>query len=148
MGADNWDTEPARRYHERTKHTVASVRAGGRYLDWDDRPQPLKQYVALDPLPLPDGRLARLLSWGAGVLRTRELPGGDAYHFRTYSSAGALYPVEVYVAPAELGGPAPGLYHFHPRELVLRACASATYARAWPRQPTPPSSPRPAPSSS
>jgi hypothetical protein len=34
--------------------------------------------------------------------------------FRTYSSAGALYPVEVYVATAD------GLFHFHPRELGLR----------------------------
>jgi SagB-type dehydrogenase family enzyme len=35
------------------------------------------------------------------------------YDFRTYSSAGALYPIEVYVATAD------GLFHFHPRELAL-----------------------------
>jgi SagB-type dehydrogenase family enzyme len=116
----NWDTEAARTYHERTKHTVASVRAGGRYLDWENRPHPFKEYVALDRVPLPDGRLGRLLRWGAGVIRTRVLPGGDAYHFRTYSSAGALYPVEVYVACADADALPAGLYHFDPLEPALR----------------------------
>jgi SagB-type dehydrogenase family enzyme len=120
VGATNWETEPARRYHERTKHTFASVHAGGHYLDWENRPNPFKEYVGLDPAPLPEDRLARLLRWGAGVVRTRTLPGGDAYHFRTYSSAGALYPVEVYVACADLRGLPAGLYHFHPLELMLR----------------------------
>jgi SagB-type dehydrogenase family enzyme len=49
-----------------------------------------------------------LLRLGAGVVRRR----GD-YDFRTYSSAGALYPIELYVATAH------GLFHFHPRELAL-----------------------------
>jgi SagB-type dehydrogenase family enzyme len=120
MGATNWDREPARRYHEHTKHTFGSVRAGGHYLDWENRPHPFKEYVGLDPLPLPAGRLGRLLRWGAGVVRTRRVPGGDVYHFRTYSSAGALYPVEVYVACADLPDLPAGLYHFHPLELALR----------------------------
>jgi SagB-type dehydrogenase family enzyme len=47
-------------------------------------------------------------------VRTRRLPGDETYHFRTYSSAGALYPVEVYGALSD------GLYHFHPQELALR----------------------------
>ena len=50
-----------------------------------------------------------MLRLGAGVVRRR----GD-YEFRTYSSAGALYPIEIYVATAD------GLFHFHPRELGLR----------------------------
>ena len=120
MGAMTWDVEAARSYHERTKHTFASVRAGGHGLDWGNRPHPFKDYVDLDPLPVPEGRLERLLRWGAGVVRTRELPGGDVYHFRTYSSAGALYPVEVYLACGDIGGLPAGLYHFHPLELALR----------------------------
>jgi len=116
------------------------------YLDWDNRPKPFKEYRGLEPLPLPPDvselhvgtgdaiasaaepasvpltlpALTRLLRWGAGVVRTRALPGGDTYHFRTYASAGALYPVEVYVACAELPGIPAGLYHFHPGELALR----------------------------
>jgi SagB-type dehydrogenase family enzyme len=120
VGVANWHTEPARGYHEGTKHTFASVRAGRHYLDWENRPHPFKEYVDLAPVALPEGRLARLLRWGAGVVRTRSLPGGDVYHFRTYSSAGALYPVEVYVACAEGPNLPAGLYHFHPLELALR----------------------------
>jgi SagB-type dehydrogenase family enzyme len=116
----NWDTDAARRYHERTKHTFESVRRSARFLDWDNRPHPFKEYVGLDAVPLPEGQnLSWLLRWGAGVVRTRGL-GPDAYHFRTYSSAGALYPVEVHAACADLGDLAAGLYHFHPLERALR----------------------------
>ena len=110
----NWDTDAARRYHERTKHTVESVRGSARFLDWDNRPHPFKEYLDLESVPLPkELDLSWLLRWGAGVVRTRGL-GPETYHFRTYSSAGALYPIEVYVATAD------GLFHFHPRELGLR----------------------------
>jgi SagB-type dehydrogenase family enzyme len=60
----------------------------------------------LEPIPR---ELERLLRLGAGVVRRRR-----GYDFRTYSSAGALYPIEVYVATAD------GLFHFHPQELRLR----------------------------
>jgi nitroreductase len=103
--------EPARivrDYHERTKHTFGSVRRSGRALDWSNFPRPFKEYVGLEGEPLPDG-LPRLLRLGGGVVRSR----GD-YHFRTYSSAGALYPNELYVSRPE------GLFHFHPGELALR----------------------------
>jgi SagB-type dehydrogenase family enzyme len=137
----------ALRFHERTKHSVESVRRVGHRLDWDNRPNPFKEYRGLEALPLPGELprydtpaldalagpgaerraaelrlpdLARLLRWGAGVVRARRLAGGETYHFRTYPSAGALYPVEVYIACAELPGLAGGLYHFHPGELALR----------------------------
>jgi hypothetical protein len=126
----NWDADEARRYHERTKHSPESVRASAHYLDWGNRPQPFKEYEGIEPLPLSDeltqpqraaldaiadgaGRtpaplalpdLARPVRWGAGVVRTQRLAGGETYHFRTYSSAGALYPIELYVACADLRG--------------------------------------------
>lgn len=142
----SWNPAEARRYHERTKHSFESVRRSGHYLDWKNRPNPFKQYLDVEPLPLPGDPpqpdvaalhaiaadattaarsvalpdLARLLRWGAGVARTRKVPGGETYHFRTYPSAGALYPIEVYLASPELPGLAAGLYHFHPRELAVR----------------------------
>jgi SagB-type dehydrogenase family enzyme len=116
----NGDTDAARRYHEGTKHTFESVRRSARLLDWDNRPHPFKEYVDLEAVPLPEPHnLSWLLRWGAGVVRTRGL-GPDTYHFRTYSSAGALYPVEVYAACADLAELAAGLYHFHPLERALR----------------------------
>jgi SagB-type dehydrogenase family enzyme len=105
-------SEAARRYHERTKHTPVGVRRSAHPLDWANRPHPFKDYVGLEPQPVPE-ELEELLRWGAGVVRSRSY-GPDTYHFRTYSSAGALYPVEVYVAGAT------GLYHYHPLEHALR----------------------------
>jgi SagB-type dehydrogenase family enzyme len=113
--SENWDTAVAHRYHELTKHSYESVRRGARFLDWANRPHPFKEYVDVEPRPLPtDSELGRLLRGGAGVVRTRTHGGVDTYHFRTYSSAGALYPIEVYVADAG------GLWHFHPLEGALR----------------------------
>ena len=110
----NWDDlAPAVEYHEATKHSPESVRASAHRLDWDNRPNPFKDYQGVAPEPVPP-ELERLLRWGAGVIRTREAGSGNVYHFRTYASAGALYPVEIYLATAD------GLFHFHPRELALR----------------------------
>jgi SagB-type dehydrogenase family enzyme len=119
----NWDPAAASRFHERTKHSFESVRRSAYLLDWDNRRQPFKDYLGLEARPLPR-ELARLLRWGAGVIRTRRLPGGDVYSFRTYSSAGAVYPIEVYLACTELEGLPAGVYHFHPRELGLRQLRS------------------------
>ena len=142
---------PAWRYHELSKHTPESVRASGWRVQWSSRPHPFKDYRDLTPVTLPgdvpehsvpalealqpDGdaltppltmaELGRLLRLGAGVLRTRRVPPGDVYHFRTYSSAGGLYPLELYVACAKLPGLDAGLYHFHPLELNLRPLHAA-----------------------
>jgi SagB-type dehydrogenase family enzyme len=103
----NWETEAARRYHEATKHSYESVRRGAGRLDWATQPSPYKEYPGLCLEPLPP-ELERLLRLSASVVRRRR-----GYGFRTYSSAGALYPIEVYVATAD------GLFHFHPRDLGL-----------------------------
>lgn len=90
-------------------------------LDWANRPYPFKDYPGLEAEPLDvESGLGRLLRWGAGVVRSRTY-GADRYLFRTYSSAGALYPVEVYVALED------GLFHFHPRELVLRRLREGSF---------------------
>jgi SagB-type dehydrogenase family enzyme len=121
----NWDPSTAVEYHERTKHSYESLRADRYTLDWRARPVPFKDYPGAERLPLP-GSLDRLLRLGAGIVRTRALPGGGEYHFRTYSSAGALYPVEVYVATAE------GLYSLDVRgpELVVLRRGDARSALA------------------
>jgi SagB-type dehydrogenase family enzyme len=130
----------ARRYHESTKHSYRSVRTRGHLLDWDNKPDPFKRYedverIELPPDPPPLGTtaleavgavtatgegepdldaLARLLSLGAGVLRRRTYADGEVFFFRTYASAGALYPVEVYVVCGGLEDLAAGVYHFDP----------------------------------
>ena len=113
----NWDANVARRYHEATKHSYESIRGSAHGLDWSNRPNPFKEYRGVEAVPLAAAaQLERLLRLGAGVVRHR-----DGFWFRTYSSAGALYPIELYVAAGE---PA-GLFHFHPRELELRRLRDA-----------------------
>jgi SagB-type dehydrogenase family enzyme len=135
-----------RSYHEATKHSQESVRRGARFLDWETKPFPFKAYEGLSRVEFPSripgahtgalatlrgvGRstppthvdivdLARLLFLSAGVVRTKDLGGGQVVHFRTYASAGALYPVEVYAACGPMPGLDAGLYHFDPRHFAL-----------------------------
>jgi SagB-type dehydrogenase family enzyme len=113
----------ARAFHQATKHSFDSVRRRGHFLDWENKPHPFKVYEGLPRVRLPDGDvgvdLGRILRLGAGVIRTRRFPDGQAIHFRTYASAGALYPVEVYVVTGEGPGLPAGLYHFDPAQAAL-----------------------------
>jgi SagB-type dehydrogenase family enzyme len=142
----NREIEAARIYHETTKHSYTSVRTGGHSLDWDNRPMPYKLYpdvygvalprdLNLSRIPAlaavagehaPDASrelsidaLTRILFCADGLTR-RARVGGEDYHFRAAPSAGALYPIEVYAAVAEVPGLEPGLYHFSPADLRLR----------------------------
>ena len=73
-----------------------------------DRPSSFKDYGDAQRLPLESSAAARLLQDGAGIVRSQERRdyGGGTIHWRAYSSAGALYPVEAYVAAPD------GLYSF------------------------------------
>jgi SagB-type dehydrogenase family enzyme len=141
-------TRVARRFHDRTTHTPASVRSGTHYLDWDVKPFPFKVYSELPPIPLPrewdpvDGptlrvmgrppaaeggrpapatltTLAALLYYAAGVTKKKTYPGSEML-FRAAASTGALYQTEVYAAVGDVEGLAPGLYHFNPGDFALR----------------------------
>lgn len=142
----NDDIGAARLYHEVTKHSYTSVRVAGHHLDWDNRPLPYKIFpqagaialprdLALPAIPAleaiasplaPDAdrpidldRLTRILFCAGGLTRTRRHQGID-YHFRAAASAGALYPIEIYLAAAGIEGLENGLYHFSPGDLKLR----------------------------
>ena len=86
-------------------HRSTNVPAGG--TDEHDartvetRPRPFKDYGDAVRMPLETSVAGPVLDAGAGVVRSR---GG--HHFRGYSSAGALYPVEAYVVAPE------GLYSY------------------------------------
>lgn len=62
--------------------------------------------------------LGRLLFLSAGVVRTRTLEDGFVYLFRASGSAGARFPLELYVAIPE-GGIAPGVHWYDPVEHAL-----------------------------
>lgn len=144
----NNDRDAARVYHEVTKHSYASVRSNPHFLDWENRPLPYKIYPAAGAIALPRElnlsvmpataaiaggaaaaapgdtpidleALTRILFCADGLTRSKTV-AGEEYHFRAASSAGALYPIEIYLAATEVEGIEPGLYHFSPADLKLR----------------------------
>lgn len=133
------------RYHELTKHTPSSVRAGTHRIDWMDPPKPFKEYLELAPIALPKrspntgfpvssaligqlgepreldaAELARILVLAAGVKSVRPQPSGTPVYLRNYACAGALYPIEVYASCAGVAGVDDGLYHYSPLDDTLR----------------------------
>ena len=74
---------------------------------------------AFDQAPLPFATLAELLSLTNGVTAQITTAGGFVRQLRAAPSAGALYPIEIYLGVRQVDGLAAGLYHFAPREAVL-----------------------------
>ncbi len=150
----NFDIEAARTYHEITKHSYTSVRAGAYALDWDNRPGPYKIYPdagtmslprdielpaipTLEAIALPTNgsndldlaTLTRVLFCANGLTRQRKV-GGEDYHFRAAASAGALYPIETYIAAANIDGMEDGLYHFSPADLKVQGLRRGDWREA------------------
>jgi SagB-type dehydrogenase family enzyme len=95
-------------------HRATNVAAGGTDEDEvrtiETKPSVFKDYGDAERLPLETSIAGPVLQDGAGVVRStdRRDYGGGTIHWRAYSSAGALFPVEAYVASAG------GLYSFDP----------------------------------
>src|SRR5258706_5518234 len=150
----NRDIDAAWAYHNGTKHSYQSVRAGGHYLDWENQPLSCKIYPQLAPLPLdpqlsssampalaaigsPGERsessaamtsraLAEMLFLAAGITRRRKYPGGEIL-FRAAACTGALYHIDLYVVCADLDGLEAGVYQFSPQDFALRKLRAGDY---------------------
>jgi SagB-type dehydrogenase family enzyme len=123
-------------YHQRVSYDRASMT--GHYLDWEHQPLVYKDYPGVEPVLLPpdvdfpETRLSSLLKHPETASASADMdleslskilrltysltakvrhPGGDAY-YRSVASAGALYPVEIYVATEGVAQLQDGLYHF------------------------------------
>lgn len=151
----NRDVEAAWKYHNSTKHSVASLRANRHYLDRAIQPRPFKVYPDLDPLVLPRElppsgvaaltalaastvsasdqtvpdlvSLARLLHFSAGILRRKLYAGGEEMYFRAAACTGALYHIDVYVICGDLPGLSAGVYHFGPHNFALHELRTGDY---------------------
>ncbi len=142
----NRDIEAARTFHQITAHSYTSVRTVQHSLDWENLPLQYKIYADAGTLALPRDlelsgtpalhtmgggapgavagsadieQITRLLFCAGGLTRTIRMGNGNR-HFRAAASAGALYPIEIYLAAGEVYGVQTGLYHFSPADLRLR----------------------------
>lgn len=143
----NLQIEKAWGYHNRTKHSPESVRAGAHYLDWDNYPLLFKIYPRLPPIALPEltvqsqvpalaavageiaprgdavptlGELTHLLYFSAGITKRRKSALGGEILYRAAACTGALYEIELYVVCGPLAELDAGVYHFNPGDLALR----------------------------
>jgi SagB-type dehydrogenase family enzyme len=124
------------KYHEKTSY--ARGRMGGHSLDWKNQPNVFKTYPDIEMFPLPRDVQFPSIPFSSlydavqaprtsPPLRTNEISqtllltysltatarhAGGQFYFRTTASAGALYPTEMYLAPAGISGLKDGLYHF------------------------------------
>lgn len=145
---ENRNFEEARRYHNATKHSYASIRTNPHFLDWEIQPSPYKVYSDVKSISLPRNfpalkmpmieaistvvegcrvesipslaDLANILFHSAGVIKKRTFPGGVKIDFRAAACAGALYPIEIYVVCKDLPDLEGGVYHFSPSDFTLK----------------------------
>lgn len=95
-------------------HRATNVSAGGTDEDEvrtiETKPSVFKDYGEAERRPLDMSLAGAVLRDGAGVVRSQDRRdyGGGTIHWRAYSSAGALFPVEAYVATSG------GLWSFDP----------------------------------
>jgi SagB-type dehydrogenase family enzyme len=148
----NSETSLALTYNEHTKHSLQSLQNSRHFLDWVNEPLQHKLYRDIDVLPLPTDlpatgvstltphthqvrveetipsirELAYLLYYTGGVTKKLVHAGGEIY-FRAASSAGALYPIEIYLVCKDLPGLEEGVYHFNPARFGLHKLRQGDY---------------------
>lgn len=141
-------------YHNGTKHSYQSVRAGARGLDWENQPLPFKIYSTLEPIPLPHDfshpsmpaldaiaasgvepadahapdlhALAGILYLSAGITKRLKRRGG-VMDFRAAACTGALYHIELYLVCGDQPALAAGVYHFGVHDFALRRLRAGDY---------------------
>ena len=127
----NGDISAALGFHAATKLS---------YISLATKPALYKNYAGLPAIPLPAGMpspdapalqavagdsapacapldlptLASLLHYSAGLIRRSQLRSAGEVHYRAAASAGALYPIELYVVCGPLPDLEAGVYHYAP----------------------------------
>lgn len=144
----NRDVSATWQYHNATKHSEQSLRAGPHYLDWVNQPIPYKIYSSLEPIPLPGdfppstlsaldaiaasgqeitgeripdlSTLARVCLFSNGITKRWRLSSGEVFALRAAACTGALYHIELYLVCSDLPGLAAGIYHYAAHDHSLR----------------------------
>ena len=71
--------------------------------------------------------LSQLLFYSAGLVRKATLEAIGEVHYRAAASAGALYPIDVYLVCQDIPGLEAGVYHFSPSDFALRPLRKGDY---------------------
>jgi SagB-type dehydrogenase family enzyme len=71
--------------------------------------------------------LSQLLFFSAGLVRKASLEAVGEVHYRAAASAGALYPIDVYLVCQDISGLEAGVYHFSPVDFALRPLRKGDY---------------------
>ncbi len=71
--------------------------------------------------------LSQLLFFSAGLVRKASLQAIGEVHYRAAASAGALYPIDVYLVCQDVIGLEAGVYHFSPMDFALRPLRKGDY---------------------
>ena len=140
----NSDTSTARSFHDSTKLS---------YISLSTKPPLYKSYPGLPTVALPEdmpspqaatlpavageasspgspldlSALAQLLHYSAGLIRRSFLRSAGEVHYRAAASAGALYPIELYVVCGDLPGLGAGIYHYSPADNALTLLCSGDF---------------------
>jgi len=142
---DNGDTAAAQAFHDATKLS---------YINLLTKPPLYKTYPGLPQVALPEPALpeapaldaiagtvpssvaaldlsnvAGILHYSAGLIRKSVLASAGEVHYRAASSAGALYPIELYMVCGDLDGLAAGVYHYAPAENALVQLRAGDFRR-------------------
>ncbi|MBW1829485.1 MAG: SagB/ThcOx family dehydrogenase [Deltaproteobacteria bacterium] len=126
----------SRQYHNLTSYQRDKIPS--HFLDWENQPSTFKTYPDVEFIPLQrdiqieDESLSDVLKCSQGESKTdvpsitdlsrilflaytltrKAVHGGGYHYYRSVASAGALYPVEIYVATHDVRELQDGLYHF------------------------------------
>jgi len=108
-------------YHEKTKHSYASIRSHPNYLDWSKQPVPFKIYNHfLEMIKLEKRNPLHRMIERIGGISAKKVYSGTEYFLRTIPSAGALYPVEFYFQTRGVDGFSDGIWHFDVRNNAVK----------------------------
>ena len=145
----NGDTSAARSFHDATKLSYISLATKPPlYKSYPGLPTVALPTVALPAeMPSPEAptlpavggvmsasqgpldlaAIAQLLHYSAGLIRRSTLRTAGEVHYRAAASAGALYPIELYMVCGDLPGLDAGVYHYGPATNSLSLLRTGDY---------------------